>query len=151
METSMTLFEWKETWKTDGPPAPNPHYPSGVDLIMGASYKCPAPDYLINAEQAYVLSTHSIYWNWKNSKWEKIGGAHDLLLWLQVATRLDGYEDWNISWPEPFPNHYEFHNPTHVQLLPWRELLRCHFDQRAYIADIDMLINDTYKRARRIR
>ena len=147
---SKTTFEWKETWETSQPPGIPEKFPWDASWIMGASYPASAPITLITPDQAYSIAIQAVYWSWTRAprRWECIGDAGKLLVWLQGATRLEGYVDWRISWPEAFENAYRFNRPESVQVLPWRELLRRHFDQDAYIADYDMFIDDTYRRKR---
>ncbi len=143
-------FEWKETWATREAPTLPEKYPWEVHFIMGVSYPMEPPTKLLMPVEAYQAAIQAVYWHKPKAyrEWLMLGDAGRFLSWLQEQTRCEGYLDWKISWPETFANAYRFARPENVQVLPWRELLRGHFDQKAYIADYDMFIDETYRRDR---
>lgn len=124
------------------------NYPRDTDLIIGEVFPMVFPRELINPDIAYQMALLATYWYWESNVWNYIGYAESFLRFLVERTRKEGYVDWIISWPEPFPNHYTFNRPEIVQVRPLNELLRRHFDQDAYVADRDVIIETTFRRRR---
>lgn len=136
-------YEFKETTCYCGdfhPPTFTPNYPHETDYIFGICYWEPFPDRLINDEEAYQRAINAKYYLWINRHWNLIGKNGDPLDFLKfIVSKLNS--KFRISWPNPFENHPKFHRSDCYQIYPWRELIRRHFEPRAYVADRDLIIS----------
>lgn len=129
-------FEMKQSVGS-GPPSAPLHYPADVLGVFGASYPAkPTPE--MSADAVYKLALSARYFRWqpRRRRWRDVGGPGG---WIRLLARAYHHE---YRWPEPYPNPRTFARPDIYQVLPERELLRRHYDQKAYLFDYDLCLFD---------
>jgi hypothetical protein len=134
---SYWTFEFKET---EGELSWFVRAPGGTDFIVGVWYPVARPAVLLTPDAAYDLAKTGRYSYNPNpnepDEWRQIGDWMDFIRWM--GEKLDR----PISLPEPFPDELRphFKDWERTQVLPWRELIRRHFDPASYVTDVDMQI-----------
>ena len=147
---SPDLARWRR--EHPGHDTTPPHagkYPNQVDLVIGVVYSHEEPHGLIDPDKAYEIACSGTYWVWNGPRgagqWVEIGGPEAVLRYLASKLHEDGRE-FEVYWPDANPKPDEFHRHDIIQVTPWRELLRRHFDRHAYISDVDSVIHKDYRR-----
>ena len=153
MALSWDNFEVKETGcpvldgaAMYGPPSRPSKYPWDSAGVIGICYAGKMSGGLPTVDVAYEMAIYARYYEWRENDWHELGGPDAFLGWLVERTSSATHEDWGISWPDEYENAYQFGNPEQYQVEPYRELMRRHFDQAAYVADRDFMIEKTYRR-----
>lgn len=118
---------------------------NGTDHYLGVCYrewfnKNMEPD------EVYKFAVEAKYYIYNKPTWMELGDNGSPLDFLIFLSKLREGDNFEYSWPQPFENYWKFNRHDIYQVLPWRELLRRHFDQRAWIADRDLIIHKTYLR-----
>ncbi len=138
-------IELKEAFNGNLPYSP-PKYPRCCGLVIGITYQEDSPKEFITTEKAYQMALDATYHRWLENVWHFLGNAEELLKCIVQVTIKEGFENWEYSWPKVYENHYTFNRSDSYQVNPVRELLRRHFNQEAYVGDIDIIIDTTYRR-----
>ena len=106
----------------------------GKEVVIGVlahSWELP-----ISPDDAYALFVSGYYYfkgGWRDAI-ALVGGAEDLLRFLAEDN------SHKCIFPEPYKDHFKFHRWDLFQCDPIREGLRRHYDQKAIVYDIDLVI-----------
>lgn len=136
-------YEIKETYGIIKPKPPGiPRvFPWDTHYIFGVCYLDELPLSRLKSDEAYQKALNATYYgyNRKRKLWNEGKDAEAFIHWIAAIDNFD------VSWPEPYPNCRTFGREDIYDVLPYRELLRRHLDQKAYVADRDMMILPGYR------
>jgi hypothetical protein len=136
-------YEIKETYEINKPKPPEiPRtYPWDTDYVFGVCYLGGLPLSRLKRDEAYQRALDATYYmlDKRAKKWVEIGDAEAFVNWIASADSFD------LSWPDEYPNCRKFARDDIYDVYPYRELVRRHIDQYAYVTDRDMMILPGYR------
>jgi len=132
----FTNYEVKESHGfAESPPGIPRTFPWDTEHIIGITYPEAFPKKRLDAASAYARAMSGAYYLWirQNKRWDSIGGGGEFVEWVAEGNECE------YSWPEQYKNPREFYMGDVYDVLPWREIIRKHIDQKLYVSDRDMV------------